>query len=127
MPDTAYGYLKFMTEGSLLLRVIVGTIVKNDRFLKPRTDGKLLILENTPLIAMFIAWAMNMMGVNAALSHSGLSNAERNDLQIAFCDKESDIDVMVCMYEAGGVGRNFHVDCHEFPLSSPGKRQATET
>jgi len=127
VPKTALGYMQFICEGSPLLRTLIQHICKNDLFLKPRRNGKLFVLEDVPLVAMFLHWALNMMGINAALFHSGLSNAERNEMQEEFNNKASEMDVMICLIDVGGVGRNFHKDCYQVVLTSAGKNQAAET
>ena len=135
VPSTAFGYLKYMCEGSPLLRTLIYYVCHKDAFLKipdengkpKRKDGKLLVMEDTPLIALFLSWGMNMMGVNTAMFHSGLSTGERNELQDDFNDPDSELDLLLNMYEVGGVGRNFHVDCHNGIMTGAGKNQSAET
>jgi hypothetical protein len=127
LPTTALGYMTFMCEGSPLLRTLIKQVCAKDRHLNPRKEGKLFVLDDTPLIAMFLSWSLNMMGVDTALFHSGLANVERDQIQADFNDKSSRICVMVCLYEVGGVGRNFHKDCHHAILTSAAKNQSSET
>jgi hypothetical protein len=127
LPDTAIGQMRFICQGSPMIRTLIQHICKADSFLRPRKNGKLFVLEDTPLIGMFVHWVLNMMGINTGLFHSGLSTAERNDMQDNFNNANSDMDVMVCMYDVGGVGRNFHRDCYNGVLVSSGKNQAAET
>jgi hypothetical protein len=37
------------------------------------------------------------------------------------------MDVLINLYEVGGVGRNFHSDCHNVVMTGAGKNQAAET
>jgi hypothetical protein len=127
LPKTGLQYLQFICEGSPMIRALIKHICTKDFFLKPRKNGKLFVLEDTPLVAMFIHWTLNMMGINTALFHSGLDTSERNDLQDDFNDSSSEMDVMVCLYDVGGVGRNFHPDCYNAVLTTAGKNQAAET
>ncbi|KAH8730763.1 hypothetical protein GQ44DRAFT_723010 [Phaeosphaeriaceae sp. PMI808] len=126
VPHTALGYLQFMCEGSPLLRALIIKICSSDGYLKPHKNGKLFIVDDTPLVALFIQWGLNMLGIDAALFHSGLTNAERDTLQADFNDPLCRLDVLVCLYDVGGVGRNFHRDCHNVILTSAGKNQAAE-
>jgi hypothetical protein len=126
VPSDAIGYIRFMCEGSPLLRAVIHMICLRNSFLKPRQNGKLFILDDTPLVAMFLHWALNMMGVNATLFHSGLTNEERNHMQEDFNDPKSDTDVMICLFETGGLGRNFHQDCWTGIFTGGGKNQAAE-
>lgn len=125
-PTTAIDYINFVTQESPMIRALIDFICKGGRFLKPRKQGRLLALEDTPLIAMFIHWALNMIGINCVLFYAGLSHAKRNNLQDAFNNPSSDINVMVCLYDIGGVGWNFHLDCHTVFLTSSAKNQAAE-
>lgn len=127
VPTTALAYMQYICEGSPLLRALLSHICTKNRFLKPRRSGKLLILEDTPLIAMFLAWALNMFGINTTLFHSGLSQKERTLMQQDFNDPNSTTDCMICVIEVGGFGRNFHPDCSEVALCGAGKNQAAET
>lgn len=126
VPATAIEYIRFITTGSPMIRAVINEICTKEKYLKPRKNGKLLIMEDTPLIAMYIQWCLNMMGINTALFHSGLSISERNELQARFNDPSSEIDVMVTLYDVGGIGRNFHVDCCHGMLTSAAKNQAAE-
>jgi hypothetical protein len=127
LPKTGLQYMQFICEGSPMIRALIQHICGNDLFLKPRKNGKLFVLEDTPLVAMFIHWTLNMMGINTALFHSGLTSAERNDMQDEFNNPSSEMDVMVCLYDVGGVGRNFHEDCYNAVQTTAGKNQSAET
>lgn len=84
---------------------------------------KLLILADIPLVAMFLAWALNMMGVSTVLFHSGFSNFGCKELQAAFGNKGPGIDTN----EVGDVGKNFHVNCYSVLFSSSGNYQEAES
>jgi hypothetical protein len=104
-----------MCEGSPLLRTLMKQVCAKDTHLNPRKEGKLFDLDDTPLIAMFLSWSLNMMGVDTALFHSGLSNVERDQMQADSNDKSSRYAVMMCLCVVGGVGRNFRnglLPCH---------------
>ncbi|PVH99647.1 hypothetical protein DM02DRAFT_672539 [Periconia macrospinosa] len=108
-PTTAIDYIRSILDGSPLMRAVISYIFTEDRFTKPRRNGKLLILEDIPLVAMFIHWSLNMLGVDYEFNYPS-----------------SRIDVLVCLYEVGGTGRNFQHDCHTVILTSSAKNHAAE-
>ena len=126
LPSTAFGYLQFMCEGSPMIRALLKIVCKDNMFLSPRKHGKLFILDDTPLVAMFTHWVLNMFGVNTTLFHSGLSNDERNKLQDDFNRLGSDTACMSGLFKVGGLGRNFHPDCANGVLTSGGENHAAE-
>lgn len=93
----------------------------------PNQHGKLLVFKDTLLVTMFLSWGLNIIGVNIAIFHSGLSNAERNELQKDFNDKTSDYAVFINMYDVGGFSRNFHNNYHNAVMTGTGKNQSAES
>jgi hypothetical protein len=125
-PTTALGYLQFLTEGSPLLRSILYLVLHQDRFLQPRRNGKLLITEDVPLNAMFLEWALNLIGVETALFHAGLTQGERFDLQAEFEDPKKSLTVLIILYDVGGVGLNLWADCHTVIMATAAKNEGAE-
>ena len=125
-PTTALGYLRFLTEGSPILRSIIHYVCEGQRFLKPRKEGKLLIVEDVPLNAAFLEWSLNLLGVETALFHSGLTQGERFALQEEFNDPNKSLSVMILMYDVGGVGINLWYDCGHVVLATAAKNEGGE-
>src|SRR4051812_21584082 len=99
-----------MAEGSPVLRSILWRVFHEDMFLLPRKKGKLVILEDVPLFAMFYEWALNIAGVETAVFHSGLDFKARFDLQAEFNDPTKSLSVLIVMYDVGGTGLNLWHD-----------------
>ncbi|KAH6633035.1 hypothetical protein C7974DRAFT_163624 [Boeremia exigua] len=126
LPTNATGYMEAICEGSPLLRGLIQYVTKNDRFLKPRKNGKFLVAEEVPLNALFLEWGLNMLGIETAVFHSGLTQKERNDLQDEFNNPGSSLTCVIIFYNVGGVGINLWKDCHTVFLATPAANEANE-
>ncbi|KAJ4344685.1 uncharacterized protein N0V89_012429 [Didymosphaeria variabile] len=128
LPTTAYGYLEILCQGSPIARALIHQLclIEDGKFLRPRTHGKFIVAEDVPLNAMFLEWVLNMIGLKVVVFHAGLSAQARNDLQEEFNDPKSDIDGLINMYNVGGEGRNFWLDCHTLYMATSGKHEAAE-
>ena len=99
LPTTAAEYLQFLCHGSPFLQNLIYLICHKGKFLSPRKHDKFIITEDVPLNAMFLEWGLNMFGVDVAVYHAGLSNAERTALQDEFNNPDSKLSGIILMYD----------------------------
>jgi superfamily II DNA or RNA helicase len=75
---------------------------------------------------MFLDWALNMLGIETAVFHAGLSQKERNELQEDFNDGSKSLSGCIIFYDVGGVGINLWQDCHTVFMGTAAKNEAGE-
>ena len=100
--------LCFLAEGSPTLRYIIHQlrdwVLDGQADLKP--PRKLIISEDTPLVAWFWELACNYLYVQTEVLHSGLNNEARWNLVQSFNNPKSAVKVLVLMYNIGAQGVN---------------------
>jgi hypothetical protein len=123
-PTTAMGYARYMVHGSPMLRGLLFEVLKH---IRDNVPGKILVTEEVPLLAWWWEMTLNLLGVKATTFHSGLSNSDRDKLQVRFNDPQDDLVVMVLPYEVGALGMNLQAHCSRVIVMSCAKNHGTET
>ena len=100
--------LCFLAEGSPTLQYIIHHL--RDWVLDGQADSKpprkLIISEDTPLVAWFWELACNYLYIQTEVLHSGRNNEARWTLVQAFNNPESAVKVLILMYNVGAQGVN---------------------
>lgn len=118
-PKTRIDEIAYMVDGSPLARYILGQI--RDYVLADEDKPeKLLIAEDTPLVAWFWELLIQWTYVGASVMHSALSNEDRQKLVVAFNDPNSDLLVLIIMYLVGSQGTNLDGACRRCVVATPG-------
>ena len=113
--------LKYLAEGSPALRYIISQV--HEHILRDTTDphrrpDKLLIAEDTPLVAWFWELVLTFMYVETKVLHSGLNNDERTQLVKSFNSPKSTLRVLVLMYNVGSQGTNLDSCCNRVVVAT---------
>jgi hypothetical protein len=58
LPSTTIEYLSFVCDVLPLLRTLIKQVCAGDMYLSPCKNGKLFVLDDTPLVAMFLTWLL---------------------------------------------------------------------
>ncbi|KAI4648529.1 uncharacterized protein J4E79_010151 [Alternaria viburni] len=124
VPTTVAGYAAFMMDGSPMLRGLVHEVVTHVRDGRP---GKILVTEDSPLLAWWWDLTLNLIGVKTLTFHSALSAADRDNLIDRFNSPKDDLQVMVLPYRVGALGINLQRDCSDVKVMSCAENQGTET
>lgn len=104
-PDCQTGAqkLNFLTYGSPKLRYILEVVNQYSLPLDPSCrPRKLLVTEKLPLCALFFELVLNLIYVQAAVLHAGLSDTERVALVHKFNDPNDKLTVLIIMYQVSG-------------------------
>ena len=115
VPRTRADYIKFLCDGSPILRAIFWEVFTHV-LLK---EEKLLITENVPLIAWYWEIALQLLLVGAKVLHAGLNQSTRHQLGAAFNKRGSPLKVLVIMYNVSGQGINLHHACSRVFVATP--------
>lgn len=111
--DTVRDKARFMCYGSPALRFVYSQlhtyVLPSSSSQKPR---KLLLCEDVPLTAQFWEIACNLVYVECATLHSGLSDKERVDLVNRFNDPEDSLTVLIIMHTVSAQGVNLDKCCN---------------
>ncbi|ELR07180.1 hypothetical protein GMDG_08307 [Pseudogymnoascus destructans 20631-21] len=86
-----------------------------DHCLKRRPDGgrnKLLCSEDIPVSAWFIETVLKSIYIRAEVLHAGLNDLQRIALIQEFNEPQSDLVVLVMMYQVSSQGANLDGACH---------------
>lgn len=102
--DTRANRLKYLCWGSPKLRLLLRQV--RDVVLGQNT--KLLITEDTPIVAWFFELVLQFLHVECYVMHADLSNQERQELVERFNDKNSTLKVLILMYNISAQGVNLH-------------------
>ncbi|KAL8841352.1 MAG: hypothetical protein Q9170_000983 [Blastenia crenularia] len=108
-PKTRIEKVQFLAEGSPTLRYLLSHI--RDTYLNRDSDpdghpNKVLLTEDTPLVAWYWELILNYLYIETEALHSGLSNAERIALVDRFKDGKNSLAVLIQMYNVGAQGTN---------------------
>ncbi|ELR08416.1 hypothetical protein GMDG_08637 [Pseudogymnoascus destructans 20631-21] len=102
-----------LTFGSPKMRWILKDVM--DHCVKRRPDGgrnKLLCSEDIPVSAWFIETVLKSIYIRAEVLHAGLNDLQRIALIQEFNDPQSDLVVLVMMYQVSSQGANLDGACH---------------
>ncbi|ELR04658.1 hypothetical protein GMDG_01517 [Pseudogymnoascus destructans 20631-21] len=109
----AANLIHHLTFGSLKMRWILKDVM--DHCVKRRPDGgrnKLLCSEDIPVSAWFIETVLKSIYIRAEVLHAGLNDLQRIALIQEFNDPQSDLVVLVMMYQVSSQGANLDGACH---------------
>ena len=111
-PSNGFEKLRFLAKGSPALRFILYQV---DTYMLPANiDGKpqkLLLTEDVPLCAQFWEMVLNMIYVETAVLHAGLSDPERVELVRRFNDPENGLLILIIMHSVSSQGVNLDRCC----------------
>lgn len=111
-PRTRSDMLKYVDYGSpkfrYILRQMRDYVLQSQAGMKPR---KLLITEDTPLVAWFYELVLQFLHIPTAVLHAGLDDYERQNLIDKFREKSSDLMVLIIMYSVSAQGVNLDSCC----------------
>ncbi|MCJ1426022.1 hypothetical protein MMC29_003924 [Sticta canariensis] len=116
-PTTGLEKVRFLTFGSPALRFIlyqVHTYVLPQ--ISTQKPNKLLLTEDIPLPAQFWEMCLNLVYVESAVLHAGLSDTERVGLVARFNDPEDSLVVLVIMHSVSSQEVNLDGCCHRVPV-----------
>ena len=119
--------LQFMAEGSPTLRFIFSQM--RDYVSIPRADGtpqKLIICEDTPIVAWFWEIALCFLYIETRVLHSGLTNSERSELVDSFNSPAASIKVLILMYNVGSQGTNLDTCCNRVLVATAATNASLE-
>lgn len=112
--ETRLEKLQYLAEGSPTLRYILSHV--RDHLLQEKNDNrrpdKLLVAEDTPIVAWFWELALNYLYIETKVLHSGLNNEERTLLVKSFNNPRSSLKMLVLMYNVGSQGTNLDPCCN---------------
>lgn len=127
--DTKRERMEFLSFGSPTLRLLLRTIISE---VLPTLDSpkqrmrKLLVTEATVLSAWFYEIVLKYGLINAKVMHSDLTQKERTTLSNEFLDINSDLQVLVIMYDVSAQGLNLHSACHVAFVATAARNCALE-
>lgn len=123
-PKTAFGYLEYMAHGSPMLRGLCWEICHH---MKESRQGKILVTEDSPLLAWWWELFLNMAQIRTRTFHASLSHGQRDQLIQEFNDPKATLQVMILPYDVGALGLNLQRDCSRVVVMSGAKNHGLET
>lgn len=125
--STRLDKLHYLTDGSPTLRFMLSQIrdylLPQDSFETPR---KLLIGEDTPIVAWYWEMVLNFVYVETRVLHSGLNNEDGAKLVKDFNSPTSSTRVLVLMYNVGSQGTNLDPCCSRVIMATAAVNAAFE-
>ncbi|OJD38094.1 dna repair [Diplodia corticola] len=100
--------LKYLCWGSPKLRLLLRQV----RDVVLHQKSKLLVTEDTPIVAWFFELVLQFFHVKTYVLHSDLSSNDRRELIQNFNSKESDLSCLIIMYGVPSLGINMHGAAH---------------
>lgn len=111
-PTTGLEKLRFLTFGSPVLCFILHQV---NTYVLPHTGdqkaSKLLLTEYIPLSAQFWELCLNLIYVETAVLHAGLSDAEQVALVACFNNPDDSLLVLIIMHSVFSQGVNLDGCC----------------
>jgi hypothetical protein len=119
-PITRMEQLKYLVHGSLTLRHILSQI--RDHLLSVTTTDKIIITEDTPLVAWYYERVLNYLHVNTRVLGAYLKPEERKRLIDDFNDRKSELKILIVMYAVSAQGVNLDRCCSRVLVAAPAIR-----
>jgi len=124
--ETALDMMKHLTWGSPKARYILDQINTWALELENGRIKKILITEDIPICAYFYELLCKALYIRCETMHSGLSDAQRADLNTEFNDVDSDLVVLIAMYQVNSQGANMDKACRRVIVATSAINAAIE-
>jgi hypothetical protein len=112
-----------MAFGSPMLRGLATEVAKH---IQSNAPGKILITEDTPLLAWWWELFLRLALFDTTTFHSSLSAADRFAMIKLFNEHGTALKAMVLPYDVGALGINLQHDCSKVVVMSPAKSTSAE-